>query len=95
MPKTNNLPNLSLYHHQSCPYCAITRQAIKQTGLNIEQRDVLQNPQYRAELIKGGGKSQVPCLRIEKENGNTHWLYESKDIIQYLHQYARKANQAA
>ena len=95
MPKTNNLPNLALYHYQSCPYCAITRQAIKQTGLNIEQRDVSLQPQYRPELIKGGGKSQVPCLRIEKENGDVHWLYESKDIIQFLRQYARKVNRAA
>lgn len=87
--------NLALYHHQSCPYCAVTRQAIKQTGLNIGQRDVKKQPHFRAELIKEGGKSQVPCLRIEKENGDVHWLYESQDIIQFIRNYAKKTKQAA
>jgi len=94
MSKSNKL-NLALYHYQSCPYCAVTRQAIKQTGLNIEQRNVSKQPQYRSELIKEGGKSQVPCLRIEKENGDVHWLYESQDIIQFIRQYANKTKQAA
>jgi glutathione S-transferase len=26
----------------------------------------------------------VPCLRIEKEDGSSEWMYESKDIIAYL-----------
>jgi glutaredoxin len=94
MSNSNKL-NFSLYHYQSCPYCAITRQAIKQTELNIEQRNVSKQPQYRSELIKEGGKSQVPCLRIEKENGDVHWLYESQDIIQFIRQYAKKTKQAA
>jgi len=75
---------LSLYHYQACPFCAITREAIKHIDLNIVQRDVLKEPNYRSELIRGGGKPQVPCLQIEKENGTTQWLYESRDIIQYL-----------
>ena len=35
-------------------------------------------------LMQGGGKTQVPCLRIEHENGRVEWMYESNDIIQYL-----------
>jgi glutathione S-transferase len=36
------------------------------------------------ELIEQGGKRQVPCLRITKEDGEVEWLYESKEIRRYL-----------
>jgi len=82
---SQTIKNLALYHYQSCPFCGITREAIKYMGgSKIEQRDILKEPEYRKELIKGGGKPQVPCLKIENENGTIHWLYESRDIIQYL-----------
>jgi len=42
------------------------------------------NARNNADLIAGGGKSQVPCLRIETENGDVRWLYESIDIVRYL-----------
>lgn len=42
------------------------------------------SPEHNAELIAGGGKSQVPCLRIENQAGEASWLYESIDIIRYL-----------
>jgi len=75
---------LSLYQYRSCPYCAMTSHAINQMGMNIEHRDILMQPEYRAELMQEGGSSQVPCLRIEKDDGKTEWLYESMDIIEYL-----------
>jgi glutathione S-transferase len=34
----------------------------------------------------GGGKRQVPCLRIDGDDGQSHWLYESMDIMAYLKQ---------
>ncbi len=42
-------------------------------------KDIHQDPSAREELIKIGGKSQVPCLIID---GKT--LYESWDIIEWL-----------
>ena len=39
---------------------------------------------YQSELVAGGGKGQVPCLRIEKEDGQIQWMYESNDIIKYF-----------
>jgi glutathione S-transferase len=27
----------------------------------------------------------VPCLRITDSRGNVEWMYESADIIRYLH----------
>ena len=35
-------------------------------------------------LMQGGGKTQVPCLRIEQADGSVEWMYESNDIIEYL-----------
>lgn len=91
MAKQTNISALSLYHYQSCPFCAATRQVIKQTGLNVEQRDVQRQLQHRSALIDGGGKPQVPCLRIEKDNGQHEWLYESADIIHFLRRYAEQS----
>ncbi|MBV1920168.1 MAG: glutathione S-transferase N-terminal domain-containing protein [Pseudomonadales bacterium] len=86
-----NVANLSLYHYQSCPYCAVTRKALSQLDIDVVQRDVMQQPKYRSELMTGGGKTQVPCLRIEGEDGKVSWMYESGDIIKYLRRYANEA----
>jgi len=93
--KTNERSGFTLYHFPACPFCAFTRKTIKQIGLNIEQRDISIQPKYRSELIKGGGQSQVPCLRIEKENGGVQWLYESRDIVKFIHKLVDKTNRAA
>ncbi len=75
--------DLVLYEYFTCPFCFMTRRVIKQLGIDIEHRDILMHADYRQELIEGGGKSQVPCLRI-KENNQITWLYESAEIISYL-----------
>lgn len=81
--------NLTLYHFQACPFCAVTRNVLNHVSLEVEQRDIQKDRKYRQELISGGGKPQVPCLRIE-ENGNIQWLYESKNIMSFLKQKAKK-----
>jgi len=47
-------------------------------------KDILSQPVNNAVLIAGGGKSQVPCLRIEDDKGEVRWMYESLEIIKYL-----------
>jgi glutaredoxin len=79
----NNTQGLVLFEYFTCPFCFMTRRVIKQLGIDIERRDILKNPDFKQELIKGGGKSQVPCLRIE-ENNQLTWLYESVEIIGFL-----------
>lgn len=76
--------SLALYQYDACPYCARVRGAIAKLGLDIEIRDTLKNPEYRRELIREGGQSMVPCLRIAHPDGRVQWLYESEDIIDYL-----------
>ncbi|MCH7816404.1 MAG: glutathione S-transferase N-terminal domain-containing protein [Proteobacteria bacterium] len=89
------IKNLSLYHYQSCPFCGATREVIDQLGLNIELRNIHLQAEHLAELVREGGKPQVPCLRFEQENGRIHWLYESRYIIQALREYAGLLQNAA
>ncbi len=42
---------------------------------------------YR-ELVTGGGRATVPCLRIEREEGQVEWMYESIDIMQFIDEAA-------
>ncbi|WP_025732499.1 glutaredoxin family protein [Carnimonas nigrificans] len=78
---------LVLYHFRSCPFCIMVHRKIEQLGLDIEQRNIREEPAYRQELIQGGGKQQVPCLHITESDGQEHWLYESSDINRYLEQH--------
>lgn len=86
----NNKQTFILYHRPACGYCYFTLSEVDHLDLHIERRNIYTNPEYRQELINGGGKSQVPCLRIENGQGKTRWLYESGDIIEYLNEYKRQ-----
>lgn len=83
--------NISLYQLPSCPFCVKVRRTMKREGLNIELRNINQKNDYLEELIREGGKRTVPCLRIEKANGQVQWLYESSDVIAHLQQLVKAA----
>jgi glutaredoxin len=72
-----------LFQYDQCPFCRRVRQFMDAAGIDIEIRDTLRDPEALRELIRGGGRSMVPCLKIQSEEG-TRWLYESADIITYL-----------
>ena len=76
--------NLVLYQFQTCPFCIKVKRNNKRLSLNIETRDAQHNSTYREELLHGGGKIKVPCLKIVDEKGNNSWMYESEDIMKYL-----------
>lgn len=78
--------DLVLYQFLTCPFCIRVRKELKRLSLNIEKRDALKDPAARADLQQGGGEIKVPCLRITNEHGAHTWLYESDDIIAYLHE---------
>ena len=75
---------LTLYEFNACPFCVKVRRATRRLSLPIQTKDVQKDESARAELMAGGGEYQVPCLRIQKEDGSVQWMYESSDIIQYL-----------
>ncbi|GAB6041919.1 glutathione S-transferase N-terminal domain-containing protein [Endothiovibrio diazotrophicus] len=75
---------LALYQFHACPYCGRVRRAIANLDLEIEIRDIRRDASHRDGLVREGGSSQVPCLRIEEDDGTVRWLYESYDIVRYL-----------
>jgi glutaredoxin len=75
---------MTLYQFRSCPFCIKVRREMRRLSLNIELRDAQHDAQHRADLQTGGGKAQVPCLKLTDEKGNVQWLYESDAIIQKL-----------
>ena len=70
---------ITLYHFQGCPYCARVRDYLSQANIALPMKDTHANPDYRDELIKIGGKPQVPCLVVDDKA-----IYESLDIIEWL-----------
>ena len=72
-----------LFYFATCPYCIKVRIALWWMGIELPLKEIRYHRENRDELIAGGGKKQVPCLRIENEAG-VQWLYESDDIIRYL-----------
>lgn len=55
--------------------------------MDLPLRDINTEPEAFRELLSGGGRSMVPCLRIERagtQGNEVEWMYESLDIIHYL-----------
>ena len=75
---------MSLYQYKACPFCVKVRRNMRKYSLNIELRDAEGNSLNKKNLKNLDGKLKVPCLRIEKNKDNIQWLYESKEIINYL-----------
>jgi glutathione S-transferase len=73
-----------LFYFSTCPYCIRVRLALRRLKLEIPLKNILTHPEYNSELLAGGGEAQVPCLRIENEQGEVRWMYESGDIVRYL-----------
>jgi glutaredoxin len=76
--------NLTIYQFEACPFCVKVRRFIRKNSLNINLKDAKNNKIFKAELVNEGGKHKVPCLKIEKLNSKTEWLYESTEIIKFL-----------
>lgn len=71
-------PPLTLYYAPWCFYCHKVINYLKQIHKQLPLKDV-QNPENKQELLRIGGKRQVPCLVIDGEA-----LYESDEIIAWL-----------
>lgn len=72
-------PHLQLYYFPQCPYCRLVLGTLKQLNIAVELKDIRQDQDALEELIRVGGKRQVPCLFIDGKP-----LYESREIIAYL-----------
>lgn len=72
------LEDHSLYYKKACPYCQKVLRFMEANKITLDMRDTLQ-PGNQKDLIRIGGKKQVPCLVIDGKA-----MYESDDIIAYL-----------
>ena len=76
-----------LFKSDTCGFCFRVRAYVEQLGMELPLRDVHTDAEAFRELLQGGGKTTVPCLRIErsKDSGTqVEWMYESLDIMRYL-----------
>ena len=71
---------LELYSMGTCPYCDRVKEYLKSHNMKYNEYDV-SDPKYATELMKLGGKAQVPFL-VEREKNI--YLYDSNAIIKYL-----------
>ena len=77
---------LTLYVKTGCPYCIRVLNTGKELGIKFEERNIADDA-VASELIKRGGKRQVPYL-VDNER-NTE-MYESADIDAYLREHYAK-----
>jgi glutaredoxin len=82
---------LALYHFNGCPFCSMVRTGIDHLGVDVELRDIFENPQHRDDLIAARGRATVPVLRITSPNGEERWMPESRDIVRYLEKTVARA----
>lgn len=72
------MPTYTLYSKSTCPYCMKVERFMERANISLPIKSTL-DPANREELIRIGGKPQVPCLVIDGKA-----LYESDDIIDYM-----------
>ena len=71
---------LILYVKIHCPYCEKVLTRARELGVELETRNIA-DERYLDELMRVGGKRQVPFL-VDEEH--SHSMYESDDIVKYL-----------
>jgi glutathione S-transferase len=74
---------LELYHAEKCPYCVKVRLFFENNAVAYISKPVplRQGSPIKDELVKIGGKAQVPYL---VDTGRQTKMYESDDIIAYV-----------
>lgn len=72
---------LTLYTTGHCPYCNVVRKTLDEMGLEYSVKRIDEDPSAYDELMKLGGKRQVPFFTDSSTNTA---MYESGDIVKYL-----------
>ncbi|QNO16608.1 glutathione S-transferase N-terminal domain-containing protein [Alkalicella caledoniensis] len=73
------IKDIKLYVMQGCPFCNKVEKYVKENNLSVELVDIKADPKYEDELVRLGGKDQVPMLLVDGKP-----LYESDDIIEWF-----------
>jgi len=73
---------LELFQFEVCPYCRKVREALTELDLDYVSRSGACGASSRTELVTRGGKALFPYL-VDPNTGVE--MYESEDIVDYLH----------
>lgn len=77
-------PEYTLYFFSTCPFCMRVRMFLSENNISVTEKNIRQSEAAYNELLAGGGKTQVPCLKITQADGQEQFMYESADIINYF-----------
>ena len=70
-------PSVLMYTKSWCPYCDQARALLVSKGATIEEIDIDERPERRAEMIRRSGRSTVPQIFIgERHVGGFDDIYE-------------------
>jgi|DEB0MinimDraft_10_1074344.scaffolds.fasta_scaffold30545_3 glutaredoxin len=84
-----------LYTRDWCGYCVMVKQAAAQLGIDLEERNIWENPQWEAELLAARARATVPVLRRVIPERPDEWMGESREIIRFLADHASNPNDAS
>ena len=76
---------LTLYYFDVCLFCELVQSFMAKNHIALPMRNTHKDHGAQDELIRIGGKPQVPCLVIDGKA-----LYESLDIIEWLKKNYKK-----
>lgn len=76
-----------LYTYSSCMFCERVRRTLRGEGIPFEEIDAERGTPGSEELLRLGGKQQVPFL-VDEEAGVS--MYESNEIIDYARTHFKK-----
>lgn len=74
------MQELKLFYKEECPYCQIVLRYLKKYDIDgVEMVDIKADSKNQEDVVKLGGKDQVPMLLIDGKP-----LYESSDIVKWF-----------
>lgn len=59
------MANVIVYSTQTCPYCHMVKDYLKEKGVEFEDIDVSQDQEKAKEMTSKSGQSGVPVLDID------------------------------
>ena len=78
-----NIESYQLFKTDLCGFCFRVRGFLDEFDIDVPLRDINTDAEAFRELLAGGGRATVPCLRIQRGD-DVQWMFESMDIIRYL-----------
>ena len=74
-------PNITCYLKPMCGWSEGVRSVMRKHGLEWDEKDVMNNPEHRTEMIERSGQMMQPCVEI---NGNMLADVSGEEVENYL-----------